>query len=163
VHEHDTRIWRIVKYLVNMALKSTDYSNVTAVCVDETSGKKGHNYITIFANIQTGRVLFVTRGKDSDTLCRFYTELLIHHGEPRRIEEISCDMSPAFISGISEYLENAQIIFDKFHIMQLVNKSIDEVRRVEQKDNPFLKKTRFMFLKSQYKLTKEQSKTQCSL
>jgi len=158
VHEHDTRIWRIVKHFVKMALKSADYSNVTAVCVDETSEKKGHNYITIFADNQTGRVLFVTRGKDSDTICRFYTEFLIHHGEPRRIKEVSCDMSPAFISGISEYLENAQIIFDKFHIMQLVNKAIDEVRRAEQKDNPFLKKTRFIFLKSQDKLTKDQRK-----
>ena len=163
VNEHDTRIWRIVKHYVKKAFKQEDYSNVTAVCVDETSERKGHNYITIFADKKTGKVLFVTRGKDSDTIGRFFTELLCHHGDPWKIEQVSCDMSPAFICGISEYLVNAKIIFDKFHVMQLVNKAIDEVRRAEQKENSILKKTRYIWLKSINRLTEKQNQMLFSL
>jgi transposase len=57
INEHDTRIWRIIKHYVKMAIKREDYSNVTAVCVDVTSERKGHNYITIFADKNIGKVL----------------------------------------------------------------------------------------------------------
>jgi len=53
-------------------------------------------------------------------------------------------MSPAFISGMTEYLPDASITFDKFHVIQALNKVQDEVRRMEQKDNPILKKSRFV-------------------
>lgn len=163
VNEHDTRIWRIIKHYIKKARKSEDFSNITTVCIDETSERKGHNYITIFADKLTGKVLFATRGKDASTVGRFFTELLAHHGDPWKIKQACCDMSPAFINGISEYLVNAQIIFDKFHVMQLVNKAIDEVRRDDQRVNSFLKKTRFIWLKSQDKLTQGQTETLGSL
>jgi len=49
-------------------------------------------------------------------------------------------MSPAYTRGTGEYLENAQIAFDKFHVMMIVNKGVDAVRRFEQKINGILKK-----------------------
>ncbi len=148
VNENDTRIWRILKHYIKIALKNLDFSNITTFCVDETSEKKGHNYITIFANKVTGHVLYVCKGKDTSTVGKFFTALLSHHGNPSKITQACCDMSPAFISGITEYFENAQIIFDKFHVMQLVNKAVDEVRRIDQVKNSILKKTRYIWLKN---------------
>ena len=72
-------------------------------------------------------------------------------------------MSPAFINGITEYLENAHIIFDKFHVMQLANKAVDEVRRNDQVKNDILKKSPYIWLKNPDNLTKNQKEILASL
>ena len=163
VNENDTRIWRIIKHYIKKALQKLDFSNITTFCVDETSERKGHKYITIFANKVTGYVLYVCKGKDASTVGNFFTELLSHHGNPSKITQACCDMSPAFISGITEYFVNAHIIFDKFHVMQLVNKAVDEVRRIDQVKNVLLKKTRYIWLKNPENLTEKQTKLLASL
>ena len=156
VNENDTRLWRIIKHYIKIARKNLDFSNITAICVDETSERKGHKYITIFADKVTGYVLYVCKGKDASTIGKFFTELLSHHGNPWKITQACCDMSAAFIAGITEYFENAQIIFDKFHVMQLTNEAVDEVRRNEQVKNILLKKSRYVWLKNPENLTKTQ-------
>ena len=50
VREYDTRLWRIIHYYVEKAMKQEDYSDVKLLGIDETS-KKGHNYITVFVDI----------------------------------------------------------------------------------------------------------------
>lgn len=156
VQETDTRLWRIIKHYVKKAMKLLDFSNITAVSIDETSEKKGHEYITVFADPDSRKVLFVCKGKDADTIGSFVLDLWCHHGDPRKISLACCDMSPAFIKGITEYLENAQITFDKFHVMMVVNSGVDTVRRAEQKTNTILKKTRFIWLKNPCNLTEKQ-------
>jgi transposase len=71
---------------------------------------------------------------------------------------VSCDMSPAFISGVKKNLPNARITFDKFHVMKIINGAVDQVRREEAKTNPLLKQTRYIFLKNEENLTKKQLK-----
>ena len=66
------------------------------------------------------------------------------------------DMSPAFISGVSEQLPEASITFDKFHVIQALNKAQDEVRRMEQKMNPLLTSSRYIWLKNPENLTAKQ-------
>ena len=66
-------------------------------------------------------MIYVCKGKDADTVGSFFIDLLCHHGDPGKIKGACCDMSPAYIKGIGEYFENAQITFDKFHIMMIVN------------------------------------------
>ncbi|MNW37472.1 Transposase [compost metagenome] len=53
-------------------------------------------------------------------------------------------MSPAFIRGIQKQFPTAEIIFDKFHVMKMVNEAVDDVRRVEQKQAPELKHSRYL-------------------
>jgi transposase len=65
-------------------------------------------------------------------------------------------MSPAFIKGIGEHLPNAIITFDKFHIIKIINEAVDKVRKEEQKTNPILKKSRYVFLKNQENYTAKQ-------
>jgi transposase len=68
-------------------------------------------------------------------------------------------MSPAFIKGVESEFPKAPIIFDKFHVMKLVNEALDHVRRQEQIEQPALKKTRFLWLKNQKNLNSEQQET----
>ncbi len=148
VNEHDTRLWRILHHYVDDALNNADYSDVTEVGVDETSSKRGHNYVSLFVDLEVPRVLFATEGKDASTVARFKQNLVEHQGKPDNIKEVCCDMSPAFISGVEKQFPDAQLTFDKFHIMKIINEAVDEVRRQEQKDRPELARTRYIWLKN---------------
>ena len=119
------KIWSILEKYVDETLKTNDYSEVTAVGVDETSSKKGHNYISLFVDLNKKKTIFIAEGKDSDTIKQFKDDLEAHKGSTENIRDVSCDMSKAFIKGVSENLPNASITFDKFHIMKIINKSVD--------------------------------------
>ena len=148
VNEHDTRLWRVLHHYVDDARDNADYSKVSQVGVDETSSKRGHNYVSLFVDLEGPRVLFATEGKDASTVKRFKQDLADHNGDPENIKEVCCDMSPAFISGVKKQFPNARVTFDKFHIMKIINEAVDEVRRQEQKDRPELARTRYIWLKN---------------
>lgn len=159
VGEHDTRLWRVFKHYVNQAMENIDVSNTTRIAMDETSRAKAHKYVTLFIDIDTKRLIFATVGKGSEVLqdlCLF----LDSKGVPRsQIQEICCDMSPSFISGIEANFPKASITFDKFHVMKMVNEALDLVRKKEQATQPELKNSRYVWLKNQKKLTKKQEAT----
>jgi len=157
VTEHDTRLWRLIQHHVDKAREEADYSNVKKVGVDETSSKRGQNYVSIFVDLEKSKTIFATEGKDSTTVERFKADLCEHGGDPDAIKDVSCDMSPAFIKGVVENLPNAEITFDKFHILKTLNDAVDKVRCQEQKGQPELKKTRYIFLKNPKNLTSKQA------
>jgi len=157
VGEHDTRIWRVINYYVEDARKSLDFIRVVRVGIDETSSKRGHNYVSVFLDLDQSRVVYVTEGKDAKTVASFKDDLKKHNGKPEQIEDICCDMSPAFIKGVEENFPQAAITFDKFHVMKIVNEAVDQVRRQEQLENKYLKKTRYIWLKNPGNLTAKQS------
>lgn len=143
----DKRVWRVVDYQVNQALKNTDYSTITCFGVDETSRQKGHQYITVFADLLTGKVLFICKGKDAETLKLFSEHLKQNGGNVDNISFVCCDMSPAFIKGIQDEFPSASIVFDKFHIMKMMNEAVDEVRKQEQTTVKELKNSKYLWLK----------------
>ena len=159
VNEHDTRLWRIVLHYVEKARDRSVFSDVIRAAFDETSARKGHNYVTLFSDLDTRRVIFVADGKDSSTVEAFAADLKAHGGDPEAITEVCIDMSGAFIKGTAEHLPNAQITFDKFHAVKIVNDAVDQVRRGEQKTRPELKKTRYIWLKNSTNLTQPQQET----
>lgn len=159
VDEHDTRIWRIVRHHVKNAHAKMDFSSVTHISCDETSSRKGHQYVTVIADIDSKKVLYATPGRDAGTLKAFTDELPKHQANAEQITELSIDMSPAYILGAASCFENASVTYDKFHVVQLLNKAMDEVRRMEQKQNPLLTKSRYIWLKNPENLTAKQ-KTQ---
>ena len=154
------RVMALCERYVNEAVSTADLSEVRRVALDETSRAKGHDYVTLFADAdpdpERRRVIFVAEGKDAATVEAFEANLRAHHGKPSQIESISIDMSPAFISGVSEHLPNAQITFDKFHVIAHASEAIDKMRRLEQKLDPSLKGLRWVLLKDRAKLTAAQ-------
>jgi len=157
VNEHDTRLWRVIHHYVDKAREKADHSQVKQVGVDETSRRRGHNYVSLFVDLDGPRVLFATDGKDAATVERFKHDLIDHDGDPNAIEEICCDMSPAFISGVEKQFPEAHLTFDKFHVTKIINDAVDQVRREEIKGRPELKGTRYLWLKNQANLKDSQS------
>lgn len=101
-------------------------------------------------------VVYVTQGKDESTIQRFCEEIPNHNGSCENIENISMDMSTAFISGAKNYLPNASVTFDKFYVIKQLNEAIDIVRRNETAINPCLKGSRYIWLKNPNNLTTRQ-------
>jgi transposase len=159
VGEHDTRLWRVVHHYVDAGRARTDASEVTRVAIDETAARRGHDYITLFVDIDQARVLFATEGKDAATVAAFADDLAAHGGEPKAIEEVCIDMSPAFIKGVTESLPAAAVTFDKFHAVKIINAAVDQVRRAEQKQQDVLRGTRYIWLRNPDNLSERQRST----
>lgn len=163
VDEHDTRLWRILHHYVDNAIAAQDLTYVTKINTDETSAKRGHNYITIFMDPEKKNVICVTKGKDSSTWSECKKQLEAHGGKAENITEVCMDMSPAFIKGAEDNFPQASITFDKFHVIQAANEAVDEVRRTERKSCAELKDTRYMWLKNPQNLTPAQKETMAKL
>ena len=153
----DKRLWRVVFHYVGAAVARMDLSRVTRVAIDETAAKRGQDYITIVADIDDRRVVFVTDGRSADTVRQLADHIEAHGGDASRIKQASIDMSPAFIAGVTDNLTEAEITFDRFHVMKLIGDAVDEVRRGEVKARPELKGTRYVWAKNQPNLTAKQA------
>jgi transposase len=131
VGETDTRLWRMLFRQVDAAYAEADFSNTCCVGVDEMSVRKGHQYISVFADLLAKRVLFATEGKDRETWVRFVAALEKHNGHRHAIAQVSMDMSPAYQSGVARTCRHAQVVFDKFHVIKNAGEAVDKVRRAE--------------------------------
>lgn len=129
--ECDTRIWRMLLAHVDNAYRNVEWSDLVSLGVDEMSIRKGHEYLSIFCDLQERKVVFATEGKGSETFEAFVGEMDAHNGHPKSITQVAIDMSPAYQKGVRENLGNAKVVFDKFHVVALVSKAADEVRRKE--------------------------------
>jgi transposase len=146
------KVTAICKRYVDLGLERADFSEVKRLAVDETSRARGHDYITLVADSDERRVLFVTEGKNAATIEAFAGDFAAHGGDPQAVESISIDMSPAFIKGVAEHLPNAQVTFDKFHVIEHANTAVDKTRRIEQRTDPDLKGLRWKLLKDRGRL-----------
>lgn len=147
------RVAAICKRYVDLALDQADFSQVKRLAADETSRARGHEYITLVADADERRVLFVTEGRDAATIGAFAEDLKAHGGDPQAIESISIDMSPAFIKGVASHLPNATVTFDKFHVIAHASAAVDKMRRIEQRTDPSLKGLRWKLLRDRDALT----------
>jgi len=155
----DDKIWKMLERYVYEAVDKMDLSELIVMGMDETSRAKRHEYITLFVDMIKRKVVYITEGKDSGTIGDFINFLKSHGGDIEKITDVSCDMSKAFIKGVKENLPNAEITFDKFHIMKIINEAVDKVRKAEVVEQVILKKTRYIFLKNNINLTAKQRKT----
>jgi transposase len=149
------RVHAICSRYVDLAVAEADRSTVTAVAIDETSCRRGHNYLTIAADAEQRRVVFVTEGKDAQAITRFAEYLTAHKATPEQVRSVSIDMSPAFISGVTAQLPNARITFDKFHVVAHASAAVDKMRRLEQRTDPSLKGLRWTLLRDRDRLSEE--------
>ena len=143
----EDRIWHLIRTRVEEAWKAADWSSLERLGVDETSTRKGHKYGTVFLEIdgqetergrgasKVARLLFFTPGKDAETFKEFVGELERRDVPAGQINEIAMDMSTAFIAGAGEHFPDAQICFDRFHVMKLCGKALDEVRKDVARNN----------------------------
>lgn len=152
--EIDTTLWRIFKYYIAKGIHNhLDLSQVKKVCVDETAIKRGHNYMTIFTDYDTGQVIYVADGRKKEVFDEFYGWLCDKGGHPGNIELFSMDMSKSFKAGQREYFAHSQVVFDRFHIKKALNEAIDKVRKTEIGEFEILKNTKYLWLKNEQNLS----------
>ncbi len=147
----DKRLWRIVDHYVSKAMENLDLSELRAVGLDETASKRGHNYVTIFIDLDrpSKPVIFATPGKGKGCLTAFKAHLKRHKGKPERVAEVVCDMSSTFMNAVEEQFENAAITVDWFHVVSLFTRALEDVRRSERKAAGFPKSLRWAVLKGE--------------
>lgn len=155
VGESAYRVLAVCRRYVALALQAADFSQVSALAIDETSRARGHDYITLAADAHERRVLSVTPGRDAAAVRAIAAELAEHGCPPEQIESVSIDMSPAFIKGCTEHLPDARITFDKFHVVWHANAAVDKMRRIEQRADKSLKGLRWTLLKDRADLKPE--------
>ncbi len=146
---HDTRLWRVITHYIRAAINEIDLSSVYGIGVDETASKRGHNYVTVFVDMDREKrsVIFATPGKGKETFIAFKKFLMEHGGSHENVIEIVCDMSPAFMSGAEIEFPLSSITVDWFHVVQLFTRAVDEVRRKESKHVRLPDGTRWTILK----------------
>ena len=132
----DKQLWRRVSHYVEEARAKEDMSGVTLVGIDETSLRKGQSYITVVHDLEGKRLLFACEGRDHQTVKDFAADFKAHGGAPDKIEHVCMDMSAAYTKGVGECLPNAQISYDRFHVVAMANEAMDSVRREEVKEQP---------------------------
>ena len=125
--------------------------NVKRIAIDEISVFKGHRYLTVVLDMDTGAVIFVGDGKGSDALDPFWKRL---KRSGANVKAVAMDMSPAYISAVLEHLPEATIVFDHFHVTKLFNDKLSDLRRdlyretKERLHKEVLKGTRWLLLKN---------------
>jgi len=122
-------VGRIIERVVATELDPHRLENLFSIGVDEVSWRKGHSYITLVSNHQTGRFVWGAEGKDSATLDGFFDEIGSEASEA--IGAISMDMGPAFEKSARAegHATKAIICYDPFHVVQIATTALDKVRR----------------------------------
>ena len=147
------RVMSLCERYVDLAVAQQDLSGVESLAIDETSKARGHDYVTIAADSARRAVIAVTEERDAKAVERLAQDIRAHDGDPLAIESVSIDMSPAFIKGVARQFPNAQVTFDKFHVIAHASHALDLTRRAEQKRDPALKGLRWTLLKDSRSLT----------
>ena len=146
VQIHEDSVWRILRHYVDEAKKEQDISDLSVLGIDEFSVEKHHVYVTLFYDTKNSRVIHIEEGKESDVFGKF----IMKHPflDPSGIEHITMDMYPSYISGAKEYFPDSSIVFDHFHVIKMMNDTLDRIRRKEARVNEILKHTRYDWLKN---------------
>ena len=122
--------WNMVKDIHKKYLKSRysrpDIRNVRRIGIDEFATNKGHVYKTIVVDLDTGRIIHVGEGKGKAALEEFWKRV---RRNKAKIEIVTSDLSAAFIASVMENAPDAVHVYDKFHVVKLVNEAVDTVRR----------------------------------
>lgn len=153
----------IEKRRLKKRFKKPKLKHLRRIAVDEISVGKGHRYVTVVLDLDSGAVVYVGEGKDGKALEAFWRRLKASHA---RIEAVAIDMSPAYIAAVLKHLPDAKIVFDRFHIMQLYNKKLGDLRRDLHREaeeglgKNVLKGTRWLLLKNMENLDESKNERQ---
>jgi len=154
--------WDLVKEIQKEYLQK-HYSKpilegIKHIAIDEFAVKKGHKYMTVVVDLDTGIIIHVGQGKGGEALEPFWKR--VKHDKVK-IEAVAIDMSPAYISAVISNIPEAQIVFDHFHVVKLLNDELTKLRRelynqeTELNKKQLLKGTRWLLLKNNDNLNDE--------
>ena len=100
--------------------------DLTVIAIDEMYLGKSLGYRTMVLDLTSGAVVYVGKGKNSKALTPFWKSL---KASGAHIEAVAMDMSRAYVSAVTKHLPEADIVFDPFHVVKLMNEQLDDLRR----------------------------------
>ena len=122
--------WDVIKEIQKRNLRrrfgKPKLKHLKQIAIDEISIGKGHRYVTIVMDLESGAVVHVGEGKGGDALTAFWKRL---RRSGAKIQAVATDMSPAYIDAVCTHLPNATLVFDRFHVIKLYNEKLSELRR----------------------------------
>jgi len=134
------------------------------ISVDETSYRKGHDYVTVVTDQQQAAVLHVAENRETESLAEFYD--LLSGDQKAGIESVCMDMWPAYLRATREALKDAdsKIAFDRFHVAQYLGKAVDQVRRQEHRQlirqgDERMKGSKYQWLRNRGNMTWHQQRS----
>jgi len=148
-----------VKSAVERGLKLRPWKPLRAIGIDEVSRSKGQRYLTLVYDLERRRLVWVGENRDAETMNRFFEWL-----GPRRARSVvivCCDMWAIYLAAIREKLPRAIVVFDRFHVVQHLNRAVDDVRRdswrkLTGEEKSAFKRTRWLWLKNPWNLLREE-------
>ena len=159
--------WDLIKQIQKNHLQKK-YATLKAkdlrfLAIDEIASHKGHKYLTVVMDLETGVVIYVGEGRKSESLDKLWQKLGRYK---KNIQAVAMDMWPAFIDAVTSNLPHAKIVFDHFHIAKMFNDKLSDLRRelhrevtdLIQKD--VLKGTRWLLLKNHSNLNEDKNEKQ---
>ncbi len=153
-------VGKIVERVVARRLDPTRLDDLERIGVDEFSYRKRHRYLTIVVDHDRRRVVWAREGRSAEALEEFFKELELDRCF--NIKEVTIDMSAAYLRAIEDWLPQATVIFDRFHVQRLASDAVDEVRRSivreidDAEEASAVKGTRFTLFKNPWDLTRSE-------
>lgn len=151
-------IKEIQKRRLQHRFKKPKLKHLRHLAIDEISIGRGHRYLTVVLDLDSGAVVFVGEGKGADSLLGFWNRLRCSHA---RIKAVATDMSPAYTLAVRQNLPKAIHVFDRFHVIKLFNERFSLFRQELQREaegplaRKVLKGTRWLLLKNPENLDEE--------
>jgi len=153
--------WKTVKEIDKRSIQDNVVDlktiNPTIIGVDEIAYQKGHKYLTVVRDIPARKVIWIGFNRKTETLDEFFQEL--GPEKSMNIQVCCMDMWDAYIGSVRKNT-NADIVFDKFHVIKKVNEVLDKIRRsifaqADKETRKMMKQKRFLILHRRKNLTDE--------
>lgn len=138
-----------------MGRRYKDMRPIEDISLDEKAFQKGHDYVTVLSHPRTGLVLDVGEGRTIESAVKLI-ESTFTKQQRETINTVSMDMWPAYKNAVAKTLPNSEIVHDRFHLVQNLNESMDNVRKRESKDEAVLQGSRYSLLKNEENMTDKQ-------
>lgn len=125
--------WNTIGPIISRIKASLDpnpnsrFDGLKRIGIDETSYRKGHKYMTVVVNHDTGKVIWVAKGHGKSVLTKFF-ELLTKE-QRKSIEHVTADGARWIALCVEEYCPTAVRCIDPFHVVQWAMDAVDSVRR----------------------------------
>ncbi|MGH9044143.1 MAG: ISL3 family transposase [Acidimicrobiales bacterium] len=124
--------WRTVGAIVERVVANgraahDPFDGLARIGIDEISYKKGHRYLTIVVDHDTGRLVWAAVGRDKATLNKFFD--LVGDERAKLIRLVSADAAEWIGDVVKERCANATLCIDSFHVVQWATDALDQVRR----------------------------------
>jgi transposase len=162
VAEHLGLDWKTVKNIDKRSLEEehgqTDYEGLYILAIDEIAVRKGHKYMTVVIDYETGRVVWMGHGRSKETLTQFFAAMTTEQKEA--VEAVAIDMWEPYIQVVGEELPEAKIVFDMFHVVAAYGKVIDrlrmsEYRKASAEDKEVIKGSKYLLLRTRLRRRKD--------